>query len=153
MFLQQSLSKLHSMSWKSNFKIITPTWPWWPPLNKGSISSQNKLIDFLRQDSFFSHSQAPDVGRTALRSLRPHEDLPGDVRSAHRTDAANTSHCVSEGQQQVEDCDGFHQTLPQPRAAPLCQCGRWSVLCAHGFLLLHVRRGVVSSVGARVASF
>lgn len=60
---------------------------------------------------YLFHSPTSDIGSHTLWSVRPHEDLPCDVCSADRTDAANAWHWIGGGQKRLEDLDWFHQKL------------------------------------------
>lgn len=89
----------------------------------------------------FSYSQVSGVGSHALWPVSPYEDLSYYICSAHCSDPAYARNQIRGGQKEVEveELHWFYWKLPQPRAVPLCKCGRWSLLCAHSALLLHVR--------------
>ncbi len=87
----------------------------------------------------FCSSPASDVGSHALWSVSPYEDLPHYICSAHHSDPAHTRDQIRGGPEGVEEVHWVCGKLPQPRAVPLCKCGRGSFLSAHGALLLHVR--------------
>lgn len=108
---------------------------WTKPSSLSVFGKQSDLLHAV----FYSRS-ASDMRSYAVWPVSPHEDLPRHIRPAHLSDPAHTRHWSRrrEGETDVEEIVGIHQKLLQPRAAPLCRCGRRSFLWPDLILLSHV---------------
>lgn len=78
------------------------------------------------------------MGSRTLWPVSPYEDLSHYICSAHRSGPAYDQ-IRGHKEVEVEELHWVYGKLPQQRAAPLCKCGRRSLLHAHSTLLLHVR--------------